>query len=73
MRHARIIRNRRLLLEVAQQTPRRIVHVAEALQRLLVGRDRLGVVAPRGGAAGIDNGAAPPDAVLPADPSDTPR
>ena len=36
-------------------------------------KDRLGVVAPRGGAAGIDNAAAPPDAVLPADPSDTPR
>jgi len=36
-------------------------------------KDRLGVVAPRGGAAGIDIGAAPPDAVLPADPSDTPR
>ena len=36
-------------------------------------KDRLGVVAPRGGAAGIDNGAAQPDAVLPPDPSDTPR
>jgi len=36
-------------------------------------KDRLGVVAPRGGAAGIDNAAAPPDAILPADPSDTPR
>jgi len=35
-------------------------------------KDRLGVVAPRG-AAGIENGAAPPDAVLPSDPSDTPR
>jgi hypothetical protein len=36
-------------------------------------KDRLGVVAPRGGAAGIDNAAAPPDAILPADTSDTPR
>ncbi len=36
-------------------------------------KDRLGVVAPRGGAAGIDNGAAIPDAVPLADRGDTPR
>jgi hypothetical protein len=36
-------------------------------------KDRLGVVAPRGGAAGIDNDAAIPNAVLPADRGDTPR
>jgi hypothetical protein len=36
-------------------------------------KDRLGVVAPRGGAAGIDYGAAVSDAILPADRADAPR
>ena len=40
VRDVGVVGNRRLLLEIAQQTPRPVVDVAESLQRLLVRRQR---------------------------------
>ena len=40
VRHVRVVGNRRLFLEIAQQAPGPVVDVAEPLQRLVVGRQR---------------------------------